>query len=140
MKLKSKYFQICIIKVLLSCSISVTSTFALADSSTAQLQGADRSQVLKLLGQPTRSSSVPSSSTTNSSETLYYGDSQVSLINNKVSSIFDLGEIKLLLSKQNNILEETSSGEVWPNPWTTPKSILKIITYIPEKIVGDEGQ
>ncbi len=102
----------------------------ICETTTARLQGADKASVINLLGQPNRTSSVPSGANSYSSETLYYGDSQVSLINNKVSSIFDLGEIKNLLLKNNGKLEESSNWTIWPNPWTPPRSILTEISTL----------
>ena len=99
-----------------------------AEPQTTQLHGLDRSSVIRLLGQPTRSSSVPSGPNTNSSETLYYGDSQISFINNKVSSIFDLGEIKLALGKSKHDIDNDDSWINWPNPWTPPQNTIEDIT------------
>lgn len=130
LNLKNIILFVCVCIIQNMCVTSVLfsqGNIAHAQTQTLQLQGLDRASVIRLLGQPQRSSAVPSGPNSNSSETLYYGDSQVSLINNKVNSIFDLGEIKAALSKSKQDIDNNTRWTPWPNPWTPPQSIVNEI-------------
>lgn len=108
-------------------AFSILPEIAFSETPAVGLQGIHKSELIKILGQPSRSSRVPSNSATNSSETLYYGNSQVSLVNDKVNSVFDLGELKMLLLRNKNIFlraSKNSAWEDWPNPWTPPKTLI----------------
>ena len=112
--------------LILALSLLVSEKFVSAENpmSPMQLKGLKKTEIISYLGTPTRSSSVPSLNDTPSSETLYYGSSQLTLLNNKVISIFDLGELKDILSKTKQPLI-ASSKKVWPNPWTPPSEEIK---------------
>ena len=95
-----------------------------SNSAIAKLQGSSKEEVYKLLGQPSRSSGVPSGGNSFSSETLYYGDSQITLINSRVSSIFDMGELQDILNKKPGKNSNDQTWVTWPNQWTSPKNLL----------------
>jgi hypothetical protein len=107
-------------------ALLASNNFILAENqlSPMQLKGLKKNEVITYLGVPNRSSSVPSLNDIPSSETLYYGSSQITLINNKVTSIFDLGELKEILSKTKPI-SIVSPKKIWPNPWTPPDNLIK---------------
>jgi hypothetical protein len=75
----------------------------------------DKKELLEYLGSPTRSG-TPNSRT--SSETLFYGSSQILLINGRVASWSDTGELRTRIRHFTPQVKET--WESWPNPWTPP--------------------
>ncbi len=105
-------------------TFSILPENAFSETTATNLQGLHKRDLIKILGAPSRSSRAPSSTTMNSSETLYYGNSQVSLIDDRVNTVFDLGELKLILARNKNSLTHVNGNwEEWPNPWTPPRSL-----------------
>lgn len=88
---------------------------SLAQSNLGQIRGLNKEELIALIGPPTRSSSSSASGT---SETLFYGSSQVLFVNGLVASWSDTGELRMRVS--HFAPSRKVSWEKWPNPWTPP--------------------
>jgi hypothetical protein len=77
-----------------------------------------KEEVISHIGPPTRTSNINAQS---SSETLFYGQSQILLVGGSVISWSDTGELRTRLRHFSS--PPKSSWKKWPNPWTPPASI-----------------
>jgi hypothetical protein len=95
--------------------VSFCSTSVQAQDDLSRIRGLAKDELIALIGQPGRAS-APNPRT--NSETLFYGSSQVLLVNGIVASWSDTGELRTRL--QHFAPHKKDTWEKWPNPWTPP--------------------
>lgn len=81
----------------------------------SNLRGMKKEEILELLGPPSRIGQINQNS---NSQTLYFGSSQILLINDSVASWIDTGELDKRYSLAKPAKKDT--WEKWTNPWTPP--------------------
>ncbi len=96
--------------------VSLCSSVGYTQDQLSEIRGLSKEELSSLLGPPTRVSAL---NTRTNSETLFYGSSQILLINGTVASWSDTGELRTRI--QHFAPNKKSTWKKWLNPWTPPE-------------------